>query len=183
MYNLDYYGIRGSTHKWIALWLSGRSQTVPLDGQASFPVPVLSCVLQGSVLARAGHVPIFINDLPETIRSSVRLFADDCVLFRNIKSPMDCQMFQDGLNSLAQWETDWQMKFNIAKCHSMRVTRHPHDNQIKFDYSLHQQNCEQVQSTKYLGITITDILYWGQHISEIACKATKTMDFVRPNKA
>ena len=167
MYNLDYYGIRGSTHKWIALWLSGRSQTVPLDGQASYPVPVLSCVLQGSVLARAGHVPIFINDLPETIRSSVRLFADDCVLFRNIKSPMDCQMFQDGLNSLAQWETDW----------------HPHDNQIKFDYSLHQQNCEQVQSTKYLGITITDILYWGQHISEIACKATKTMDFVRPNKA
>ena len=35
---------------------------------------------------------------------------------------MYCQILQDDLNSLAQWETDWQMKFNVAKCHSMRVT-------------------------------------------------------------
>ena len=175
LYNLDYYGIRNSTHKWMALWLSGRSQTLVLDGQDSYPVPVLSGVLQGSVLARAGHVPIFINNLPESIRSSVRLFADDCVLYKKTKSQMDCQIFQDGLNSLSQWETDWQMKFNVAKCHSMRVTRHLNDNQIKFDYSLHQQKFEQVRSTKYLGIAITDILDWGQHISEIACKATKTM--------
>ena len=40
---------------------------------------------------------------------------------------------------------------------------------------------EQVQSAKYLGIpvAITDNLDWGQHISEIACKATKTMGFLR----
>ena len=42
LYKLDYYGIRGSTHKWITSWLSGRSQKVVLDGQASDPVPVLS---------------------------------------------------------------------------------------------------------------------------------------------
>ena len=56
---------------------------------------------------------LVINDLPESIRSSVRLFADDCVLYRNIESPMDCQILQDDMNSLAQWETDWQMKFNV----------------------------------------------------------------------
>ena len=83
------------------------------------------------------------------------------------------------LNSFAQWETDWKMKFNVAKCHSMRVTCNLPDKQIKFDYSLHQQNLEQVQSAKYLGITITDNLDWGQHISEISCKATKTMGFLR----
>ena len=59
--------------------------------------------------------PLVINDLPENIRLSVRLFADDCVLCRNIKSPMDCLILQDDLNSLAQWETDWQMKLNVAK--------------------------------------------------------------------
>ena len=49
---MDYYGIRGSTHKWINSWLSGRTQQVVLDGhrQASDPVPVLSGVPQGSVL-------------------------------------------------------------------------------------------------------------------------------------
>ena len=33
---------------------------------------------------------------------------------------------------------------------------------------------EQVQSDKYLELTITDNLDWGQHVSEISCKATKT---------
>ena len=87
------------------------------------------------------------------------------------------------MNSLAQWEADWQMKFNVAKCHSMRVTRHPPDKHIQFEYTLHQQRLEQVQSAKYLGITISDDLDWGQHISEISSKATKTLGFLRRNLA
>ena len=75
------------------------------------------------------------------------------------------------------------MKFNVAKCHSMRVTRHPPDKHIQFEYTLHQQRLEQVQSAKYLGITISDDLDWGQHISEISSKATKTLGFLRRNLA
>ena len=126
---------------------------------------------------------IFINDLPDNIRSSVQLFADDCVLYRNIKSPLDCHILQDDLNSLARWEMDWQMKFNVSKCHSMRVTRLHPSNHIQFSYTLHQQTLEQVQSAKYLGLTITDSIDWGQHISEITCKATKTLGFLRRNLA
>ena len=50
---------------------------------------------------------------------------------------------------------------------------------------LHQQTLEQVQSAKYLGLTITDNLDWGQHISEITCKSTKTLPlgFLRRNLA
>ena len=182
LYTLDHYGIRGSTHKWISSWLSERSQKVVLDGQASDLVPVLSGVTHGSVLGPVLFL-IFINDLPDNIRSSVRLFADDCVLYRNIKSPIDFQILQDDLNSLAQWETDWQMKFNVAKCHSMRVTRHLPDKHILFDNTLHQQKYEEVQSAKYFGITITDNLDCGQHVSEISCKATKTMGFLQRNLA
>ena len=156
LHKLDYYGIRGSTHKWINSWLSGRTQKVVLDGQASDPVPVLSGVPQGSVL-RPILFLIFINDLPDNIRSSVR--------------------------RLGQWEADWQMKFNVAKCHSMRVTRHQHHKQILLDYSLHNQTLENVQSAKYLGITISDNMDWGQHISEISSKATKTLGFLRRNLA
>ena len=50
LHKLDYYGIRESTHKWISSWLSGRTQQVVLDDQASDTVPVLSGVAQGSVL-------------------------------------------------------------------------------------------------------------------------------------
>ena len=87
------------------------------------------------------------------------------------------------LTSLGQWEADWQMKFNVAKCHSMRVTGHQHHKQIFFDYSLHNQTLEYVQSAKYPGTTITDNMDWGQHVSEISSKATKTLGSLRRNLA
>ena len=182
LHKFDYYGIRGSTHKWISSWLSGRSQQVVLDGQASDPVPVLFGVPQGSVLGPI-LLLIFINDLPDNIKSSVCLFADDCVLYRNIHSLQDCLILQEDLDSLGLWEADWQRKFSVAKCHFMRVTWHYSHKQIIHDYTLHQQTLENVQSAKYLGITITENMDWGQHISDISSKATKTLGFLRRNLA
>ena len=159
LHKLEYYGIRGSTHKWINSWLSGRTQQVVLDGQASDPVPVPTGVPQGSVLGPVLFL-IFINDLPDNIRSSVRLFADDCVLYRNIHSRQDCLTLQEDLTSLGQWEADWQMK-----CHSMRVTRHQHHKQIFFDYSLHNQTLENVQSQNTL-VSPLQITWIGVSMSQ-----------------
>ena len=62
-----------------------------LDSQASGPVPVLSRVTQGSVLGPVMFL-IFIDDLPDNIKSPDYPFADDCVLYRNINSLTDCQI-------------------------------------------------------------------------------------------
>ena len=48
--------------------LRGPLSTIKTDGQASDPVPVLSCVLLGSVLGPVLFL-ISINDLPDNIRS------------------------------------------------------------------------------------------------------------------
>ena len=101
----------------------------------------------------------------------------------NIHSLQDCLILQEDLTSLGQWEADWQMKFNVAKYHSMRVTRYQHHKQILFFHSLHNQTLENVQSAKYFGIIITDNMDLGQHISEIFSKATKTLGFLRRNLA
>ena len=63
----------------------------------------------------------------------------------------------------------------------MILTQHQHHKQILFDNSLHNQTLENVQSAKYLGITITDNMNWGQHVSDISSKATKTLGFLRRN--
>ena len=104
-------------------------------------------------------------------------------IYRNIHSFQDCLILQEDLTSLKQWEADWQMKLNVAKCHRMRATRHQHHKQILFDYSLHNLTFENVQSAKYLSIIIIDNMDWGQHVSEIYFKATKTLGFLRRNLA
>ena len=58
------------------------------------------------------------------------------------------------------------MKFSVAKCHSVRVTKHPLPKQIIHYYSLHNQVLENVSSAKYIGITVTDDLDCGQHINQ-----------------
>ena len=105
-----------------------------LDGVCSDPAPVLSCVPQGSVLGPILFL-IFINDLPDNKNSTVLLFADDCVLYRNIRRSEDKQLLQDDLEKLALWEEAWLMKFNVAKFLSMRVTRHPPHKQIVHGYT------------------------------------------------
>ena len=89
---LDFYGIRGSTHQWIKDFLSSRTQQVIVEGATSSTAPVLSGVPQGSVLGPLLFL-IFINDLPDTIskNSTVRLFADDCILYRKIQSSDDAR--------------------------------------------------------------------------------------------
>ena len=72
--------------------------------------PSLSGVPQGSVLGSTLFL-IFINDLPDNLGFSVRLFADDCVLYRNASSLKDCEILQEDRDKLKQWEADWKMKF------------------------------------------------------------------------
>ena len=123
-YKLEYYGIRNDILQWITTWLSGRTQKVAIDSVSSDPAPVLSGVPQDSILGPILFL-IFINDLADNINSTFRLFADDCVLYRNTRRSGDQQILQDDLNKLAQWLEALLMKFNVAKCHSVRVTKHP----------------------------------------------------------
>ena len=88
LYKLKHYGIKGPLHKWLANFLTQRQMRVVIDGQLSREASVDSGVPQGTLLG-----PLFflchINDLPSAVRSQVRLFADDCLLYREIHSHQD----------------------------------------------------------------------------------------------
>ena len=61
------------------------------------------------------------------------------------------------------------------------LMRHLPHKQVQHKYTLHNQILEEVQSAKCLGVTVTDNLGWGQHISEISSEASKTLGFIRRN--
>ena len=54
----------------------------------------------------AGSFLIYISDLPNNINSTVWLFADDYVLYRDINKQSDPQELQEYLDELPCWEQD-----------------------------------------------------------------------------
>ena len=102
-YKLNLYGIRGNTLELITDFLCSRSQRVVLDGATSDSAPVLSGVPQGTVLGPILFL-IYINDLPDgVVNSTVRLFADDCIIYRPIRCKKDTELLQSDLNSVGSW--------------------------------------------------------------------------------
>ena len=119
---LKHYGIDDKIWTWISNFLKQRKQHVVVDGIQSDLVTVDSGVPQGTVLGPILFL-LHINDLPSVISSKVRLFADDCLVYREIKIRQDQNDMQKDLNLLESWETTWGMRFNAAKCNIMRVSR------------------------------------------------------------
>ena len=174
----DYYGIRGTTNRWIEAFLSNRTQQVVVDGAFSSQAPVVSGVPQGSVLGPLLFL-LYINDLPMGVESRLRLFADDCVVYRDVKTDADSAILQDDLDRLARWEQKWRMAFNISKCHIMHITRNKKVN--KHPYQLNNQPLSTVNQTTYLGVELTSDLNWSPHIDKICSKASQSLGFLRRN--
>ena len=92
-----------------------------LDGRRSSQADVISGVPQGTVLGPLLFLA-FINDLPEAVNQpGFRLFADDCLLYRLIRSDADAKRLQEDLEALEKWEKMWQMKFHPEKCKVIRI--------------------------------------------------------------
>ena len=129
---------------------------------------------------------LFVNDLPSVIcpSTSCRLFADDCLIYRSIKSVADQVILQRDLQSLYTWGKTWGLNFNIDKCNIMHLDRSV-NKPVRF-YTLGGQFLKSVIEAKYLGIIFsnnygTRSSQWKAHIMSTATKANQKLGFIRRN--
>ena len=122
---------------------------------------VLSGVPQGSVLGPLLFL-LFINDITDYFSESlsVKLFADDVKIYMEINTLSDIDVFQRGIDSIADWASRWQLKLASAKCQFIRVGLRKCNPAI---YSLN--GCTVPKSTVVtdLGIRIDSRLSFSDH--------------------
>ena len=101
---LEHYGIRNDILNWIKAWLTDQTQCMLLKGESSPSVIVISGVPLVTVLGPLMFL-LYINNISRNIASSLRLFADDCLLYRIIDSHDDITILQGDLNRLSELAT------------------------------------------------------------------------------
>ena len=173
---LDSVGIRGHDLTWITSFLTDRRQRVLLDGCSSDWVNVTSGVPQGSVLGPLLFI-IYINDIGSDLTSCTRLFADDCTVFKETNLHQDCDSLQGDLNGLLKWTQKWQLKLNQSKCKMMCITNKKKP--IAYTYHINNSAVEWVDTFKYLGVKIHSKLNWGEHVKDVASRASRVLNLLR----
>ena len=97
---LQRYGFSCKFISWIKSFLTNRPQNVVLDGVHSYIAMILSGVPQGTVLGPILFI-LFINDLEHCVKhSTVRFFADDTRISKQISSENDVDLLQNNFETI-----------------------------------------------------------------------------------
>ena len=120
---------------------------------------------------------LYVNDIRNNVspQTSIKLFADDCLLYRNINSASDEEQLQQDLNIMVEWSNTWLMRFNAAKCHLLTRQRKP----LPTKYSNNNFQLQKVSHHPYLGVELSFDLSWKAHISNITSKAERILNLLR----
>ena len=162
---LERLGITGNLLRWIKNFLSERKQRVVLNGISSDWTDVISGVPQGSVLGPILFI-LYVNDLPDKVKSYCKIFADDTKLYKEINNLKDYEDLQDDIYELCRWTTKWLLFFNANKCKVLHIG----NNNPRFDYEMTDKNYNKVNikvvdHEKDLGVIFQENLKFDLHIS------------------
>lgn len=151
-----------------------------VNGKESVWSPVTSGIPQGSGLGPVLFV-VFINDMPDNILSTVKVFADDTKAFRDVQNENDVAMLQRDVDTLCEWSFKWQMKFNASKCTHMTYGKP----KIRSQYRMKEKDGSETDIRrdddveKDLGVLFDRKLSFRQHIGTIVKKVNMMIGLTR----
>ena len=181
IFKLKQNGIRGDLLNFFISYLSDRHQRVGINGSYSEYSRVESGVPQGSVLGPLLFL-IYINDLEKNLKSNVRFYADDTMLYSVVRDPAEsaCNLNHD-LDLIQRWAYQWKMQFNpdplkqateiIFSCKRNKPSHPP----LFFNGSVVASESEQ----KHLGLILTPNLYFSKHLYEKIKKANRNIGIIK----
>ena len=167
-------GVDGRVIGWLRNFLSGRSQRVRVDGHLSEEIAVTSGVPQGSVLGPLLFLA-YVNDIWMNVESDLRLFADDCILYRKIRDSRDIETLQADINKLMEWAQLNEMKINPGKCKAVNFSKSRIKDRLQYKFG--DQLIPEENSFKYVGLIIRSDLNWQDHVNHTLRKALKSLHF------
>jgi hypothetical protein len=172
------YGIQNNLLAWIESFLIGRRQRVNVNGTKSEWKEVISGVPQGSVLGPILFI-CYINDMPETVKSLIRIFADDTKVFSKINSDADHERLQEDLNALQTWSDKWQLRFNAKKCAVLHLGYYNQRRPYQMSSQGTQITLESTTCEKDLGVHIDPSLNFSKHCEKAANKANRMLGLIK----
>ena len=114
-------------------YLHRRTQRVVIESKLSNLTYVKSGVSQSIVLGLLLFL-IYINDLSNIVKSKLRLFADDSIVYNRMSPLVDCELLQKVLGSSTIWSKIWNMMFSTDKCKINQITNKK--NVIRYKYKM-----------------------------------------------
>ena len=181
LYKLKSMGISGELYNLLENFLSGRFQRVVLNGQTSSWRPVLAGVPQGSILGPLLFL-VYINDLPNGLKSNPKLFADDTSLFTIVKDKNEsANILNDDLQLISSWAYKWKMLFNpdskkpaqeVLFSRKKQIQNHP-------AISLNNIQVERTNFQKHLGLILDEKLNFKQHVDSAISKVSKGISVIK----
>ena len=181
LYKLKSMGISGELHKLLENYLSGRLQRVVLNGQTSSWRPVLAGVSQGSILGPLLFL-VYINNLPNGLKSNPKLFADDTSLFAIVKDKNEsADVLNNDLLLISKWAYDWKMLFNPdpKKPAQEVIFSRKNQSQSHPTIGLNNIHVERAPYQKHLGIILDEKLNFKQYIDNAILKIDKGTSVIK----
>ena len=181
LYKLKSMGISGELYNLLENYLLGRFQRVVLNGQASSWRPVLAGVLQGSILGSLLFL-VYINDLPNGLKSNAKLFADDTSLFTIVTDKnKSANILNDDLQLISNWAYKWKMLFNPDPKKPAQEVLFSGKSQIQNHPTLSLNNIKVERSTyhKHLGVILYKKFNFKEHINSAISKVKKGISVIK----
>ena len=181
IFKLKQNGICGPLINLLDNYLKNRKQRIVINGSYSNYFKIKSGVPQGSVLGPLLFL-IYINDLEKQIKSNIKFFADDTMIFSAVRDPTRTanELNQD-LQTINIWAHQWKLSFNpdinkqaveVLFSHKIKKTIHP---------PIYFNNAEvvRVKEHKHLGLILDSKLSFSQHVTEKFKIARKGLGIIK----